>query len=279
MSPPQTLPDRAAMARMASLPMYLAHRPALDALWELLRQALAARGVGRLPAALTWPENYHAHWLAPELLFSQTCGYPLTHALAGQVQLVGCFAYGAPQCEGIACRSVLVARSEHAHLLLEGFRGLRVAFNAPDSQSGFNALRALVAPLAQDGRFFASALATGSHSASVAAVRAGQADLAAIDCVTYAALQRYTPQATQGVCVIGTTEAYPGLPLVSARATSVAEVALLQQALRDVVADPLAASTLEALGITGFETPDLGVYQRCVEMRESAEALGYRRLD
>ena len=278
MSQRETAPDRAAMARIASLPMYLAHRPALEALWELLRQALAANGMGRLPADLTWPDNYHAHWLAPALLLSQTCGYPLTHGLAGQVQLVGCFAYGAPQCEGIFCRSVLVARSAHAHLALEGFRGLRVAFNAPDSQSGFNALRAMVAPLARGGRFFASALQTGGHSASVAAVRAGQADVAAIDCVTYAALQRYTPQAAQGLCVIGTTEAYPGLPLVTALATSAAEVALLQQALRAVVADPQAANTLEALGITGFETPDLGVYQRCVEMRESAEALGYSNL-
>ena len=278
MSLPETHPDRKAVARTASLPMYLANRPAVAALWALLRHALATHGIKRLPADLTWPEDYHAHWQAPDLLLSQTCGYPLTHALAGQVQLVGCFSYDAPQCEGIFCRSVLVARDEHAHLALEGFRGLRVAFNAPDSQSGYNALRACVAPLARGGRFFASALATGGHSASVAAVRTGQADLAAIDCVTYAALQGYTPQATQGLCVVGTTGAYPGLPLVTALATPAAQVSLLQHALHAVVTSPEAKATLAALGITGFETPDPKVYQRCVDMRAAAAAAGYPAL-
>jgi len=258
--------------------MYLSHRPAVAALWDFLRQALAADGMERLPAELTWPQDHHAHWLAPDLLLSQTCGYPLTHALTGKVQLLGCFTYSAPQCEGIFCRSVLVARSGHARLTLEEFRGLRVAFNAPDSQSGYNALRAQVAPLALGGRFFASALQTGGHRESVAAVQAGLADLAAIDCITYDALQRYTPQATEGLQLIGTTEAYPGLPLVSALSTPGKKIALLQQALRAVVESPAAASTLEALGITGFETPDISVYQRCVEMRQSGEALNYPEL-
>jgi hypothetical protein len=55
-------------------------------------------------------------------------------------------------------------------------------------------------------------------------------------------------------------------------------IALLQQALRAVVESPAAASTLEALGITGFETPDISVYQRCAEMRRTAEALNYPEL-
>ena len=271
-------PSGVVAASLASLPMYLAQRPAVAALWECLRQALADSGFERLPTELSWPQDLHAHWLSPNLLLSQTCGYPLTHALAGEVQLVGCFAYRVPHCEGIDCRSVLVARGEHAHLALEGFRGLRVAFNAPDSQSGYNALRALVAPLAQGERFFAGALPTGSHSASVAAVQAGHADVAAIDCVTYAALRRYTPQATRGLHIVGTTEAYPGLPLVTSRATSATELALLRRALRSVLQSAQTAPALEALDIAGFETPDIGLYQRCVAMRQSAEALAYPAL-
>ncbi len=262
-------------ARLASLPMYLAKRPAVAALWEMLRQALADAGMERLPPDLTWPQDYHAHWLEPDLLLSQTCGYPFTDDLAGKVQLLGAFAYDAPQCNGIACRSVLVARAEHGHLGLEGFRGLRAAFNAANSQSGYNAFRARVAPLAIQDRFFASALETGGHGASVAAVREGRADLAAIDCVTYAALARYTPQATEGLCIVTTTEAYPGLPLITAQGTPEAEISLLQSALHALLASAEAASTLQALNIVGFETPQASVYQRCVDMRESAQALGY----
>ena len=262
-------------ARLASLPMYLANRLAVAALWELLRQSLADAELQCQPAALSWPDDYHAHWLAPDLLLSQTCGYPFIDDLAGKVQLLGAFAYDAPQCSGIACRSVLVARAEHGNFGLEGFRGLRAAFNAANSQSGYNAFRALVAPLAVNGQFFASALDTGGHGASVAAVREGRADLAAIDCVTYAALARYTPQATEGLCIVATTEAYPGLPLITAKGTSAAEIAQLQNALRALIASAAAAPTLQALNIVGFEVPEPGIYQRCVDMRESAHALDY----
>ena len=262
-------------ARLASLPMYLANRAAVAALWELLRQSLADSGVPRLPLDLTWPDDYHAHWLAPDLLLSQTCGYPFTDDLVGKVQLLGAFAYDAPQCSGIACRSVLVARAEHGNIGLEGFRGLRAAFNTPNSQSGYNAFRALVAPLAAQGRFFGSAIETGGHVASVAAVREGRADLAAIDCVTYAALARFRPHATEGLCVVATTEAYPGLPLITAKGTSATEVALLQNALHALMASAEAAPILQALNIVGFEVPEPGLYQRCVDMRESAQSLGY----
>ena len=135
-----------------ALPMYLGAPDAVQTLWTVLHQALTLEGLQRLPDAVAWPQELHAHWLSPDLLLSQTCGYPLTHALQGQVQLVGCFRYAAPGCEGIDCRSVLIARDEHAHLKLDSFRHLRVAFNSADSQSGYNALRAMVAPLATQAK-------------------------------------------------------------------------------------------------------------------------------
>ena len=264
--------------RLASLPMYLANKEAVATLWDILRKQLAEAGVERLAQVLTWPQDYHAHWLDADLLLSQSCGYPFTDDLAGKVQLVGCFAYDAPQCEGIRCASVLIARQEHAHLAPEEFRGLRAAFNAPNSQSGYNAFRAWAAPLAVEGRFFASALETGGHTASVQAVRTGLADLASIDCVTYAALGRYTPPATEGLCIVGTTPAYPGLPLITSKGTSAADMGVLQAAIRKVLSSDETLPTLEALGIVGFETPDPSIYQRCVEMRHFAQALGYPTL-
>ncbi|MFM6990681.1 MAG: phosphate/phosphite/phosphonate ABC transporter substrate-binding protein [Rhodoferax sp.] len=264
--------------RLASLPMYLANTAAVTVLWDLLRQRLKEAGLRHLPLALTWPQDYHAHWLETDLLLSQSCGYPFTDDLAGKVQLVGCFAYDAPQCAGIQCASVLVARQEHAGLQAEGFRGMRAAFNAPNSQSGYNAFRAWAAPLALGGRFFSSTLETGGHSASVQAVRTGLADLASIDCVTYTALSRYTPAATQGLCIVGTTPTYPGLPLITSNTTAAAEIGALQAALRNVLASDEATSTLEALGMVGFETPDPSIYQRCVDMRKFAEDLAYPTL-
>jgi len=261
--------------RSVSLPMYLSNRAALLALWPGLRAHLVRAGIAGVPHALDWPNDHPAHWQDPQLLLSQSCGYPLTHALAGTVQLLGAFTYDAPGCEGILCRSQLVARQEHAHCTLADFRGLRVAFNSDDSQSGYNALRAAVAPLALGGKFFASATATGGHAASLAAVQQGQADLAAIDCVTFAGLGRDTPQAVAGLCTIGQTLPYPGLPLVTGSHTRASDILALQSALAAVVRDPAAAQALAALGITGFETLPLARYHICVDMRLQAAALGY----
>jgi len=264
--------------RSAALPMYLSNRDALLSLWEVLKTRLVQAGFTGVPDTLDWPQDCTAHWRDPQLLLSQTCGYPLAHALAGSVQLVGAFRYNAPGCEGIFCRSQLVARDEHAGRSLADFRGLRVAFNSDDSQSGYNALRAAVAPLAQQGRFFAEVIATGGHAASVAAVQQGHADLAAIDCVTWAGLQRDIPRSVAGLCTIGQTPAYPGLPLITGLSTSAAELRALQTVTAALVHDPAAAQSLAALGITGFQIVPIETYQVCVDMRLQAQALGYAEL-
>ena len=264
--------------RSVALPMYLSNRQAVQSVWELLAHRLAHAGIQDLPRALDWPQDYLAHWREPRLLLSQTCGYPLTHALAGAVQLIGLFTYSVPGSAGILCRSHLVARQEHAAYALADFRGLRAAFNSDDSQSGYNALRAAVAPLALQGRFFADVVETGSHAASLAAVQHRRADLAAIDCVTYAGLGRDMPQALAGLCIIGQTQPYPGLPLVTGRDTSASELLAVQTALAALVRDAAAAPALHALGIKGFETLPLARYQVCVDMRLHAAALGYPEL-
>ena len=265
-------------ALQVALPMYLGAPGAVQDLWVHLREALRAQGMQVLPEAIVWPQDLHAHWLSPDVLLSQTCGYPLTHALQGQVQLLGCFRYAAPGCDGIYCRSVLIARTESSHLALEDFRNQRVAFNSTDSQSGYNALSALIAPLARQSRFFSQALATGGHRLSVDAVREGRADLAAIDCVTLALLQKHDALATEGLCTIGHSAPYPGLPLITSLHTPPEQVLALRYGLQSLITTPAAAQALGQLLIAGFETPDLAAYQRCIEMESSAIASGYPQL-
>jgi len=264
--------------RSVALPMYLSKRQAVVSLWDVLQTRLRQAGCAGVPRALDWPEDLLAHWRDPQLLLGQTCGYPLTHALAGAVQLVGVFRYNAPGCDGIFCRSQLVARTEDAGRLLADFRGLRVAFNSDDSQSGYNALRAAVAPLARNGRFFGEVIATGGHAASMAAVQQGRADIAAIDCVTLDGLRRNMPQTAADLCTIDQTQAYPGLPLITGQSTSAAELQALQAVLAALVRDPAAADALAALGIVGFQTLPINTYQICIDMRLQAQALGYAEL-
>jgi ABC-type phosphate/phosphonate transport system substrate-binding protein len=259
---------------LASLPMYHIHRPAVAAMWGGIASRLHAAGVADVPVALTWPDNAAAHWLAPELLLSQACGFPLVTFLDGQVQLVGAFHYDAPGCDGLLNRSQLVVRASDPAQTLEDLRGRRVAINGTDSQSGYNSLRALVLPLARAGRFFGATHVTGAHHLSVMAVRDGLADVAAIDCVSLAGFDKHRPEITAGTRVLGETAAYPGLPLITATTTTETTMAALHDALTWLTLAPAMAQVREDLFIRAFEALPIARYQVCRDMRDAAAAAG-----
>ena len=138
---------------------------------------------------------------------------------------MACCAASAPVAFALASASALRMRWSL------GLCGLHVAFNGTDSQSGYNALLAMVATLGGGNTFFSGSVHTGSHQDSVLAVRDGLADVAAIDCVSLAGLQRHLPQVTRGVRVLAQSEAYPSLPLITSTSTSASDLAALRAAL------------------------------------------------
>ena len=251
-----------------------AARWATDALWSALGAALAGHGV-RAPATLDRRANYATVWNEPGLVLSQTCGYPYATALRGKVQLVATPVYRAAGCDGARYCSVLLVRAGDPAETLADLRGGRVACNAADSQSGHNALRAAVAPLARDCRFFAASMVTGSHGASATAVASGAADLCAIDCVTWAMLRRYEPQRTAGLRVLGRTSSAPGLPLITAAGAALAAV---RAAIQAVMADPDLAGVREALLLEGVECLGDSAYDQILTMEAEAQSLGCARL-
>lgn len=256
--------------RRASLPMYFPQDPRVRAFWAVLAGLLEQAGINEVPARLSEPEDLHAHWLEPDLLLSQTCGYPLVTQLKDRVQVLGTFAYGVPGCEGIICRSQIVVRQADAKAPLQRFAGATVAYNSTDSQSGYNSLRALVAPHANKGRFFENRVETGAHRLSIDCVRQGQADIAAIDCVTLAGIARDHPEKMQGLCVWGQTDAYPGLPLITSASTPPQQVESLRQALCAICQNPAYRALTAPLFIQGFQAMRLQDYQPCSNMHADA---------
>lgn len=186
------------------------------------------------------------HWQRTDLLLSQTCGYPLMTTLP-DVQVVGAFLYSAPGCEGANYRSWLVVREEDQGEL-EQFRGRVLAFNSLDSQSGYNSIMQMIGSPA----FFSRTVASGGHRSSVALLRRGEADIAAIDCISWALLLRDFPQELTGLKIIGQTASVPGLPLITSAQTPAATIEALRQGLRQTVADPANHTLLSALMITDF---------------------------
>ena len=250
-------------------------RWATDALWRGIARELAARGIAA-PAELDRRADHRAVWHAPRLLLSQTCGYPYAAHLRGKVRLVATPRYRVDGHADADYRSFLLVRRDDPADRLADLRGRRVAFNELDSQSGHNTLRAVVAPLARDGRFFAGSLATGAHRASIAAVTEGRADLCAVDCVTWAFLCRHEPERTGKLRPIGWTAAAPALPLITAVD---GPVEALRGALSAVAAEPALAPAREALLLEGFTIRDDADYDRILLMERESIARGYPALD
>ncbi|MCX8521785.1 MAG: PhnD/SsuA/transferrin family substrate-binding protein [Rhodoferax sp.] len=260
----------------AALPMYLAPPEAVQALWTALAALLRADAASAhlaLPAQPSWPEDLHTHWQEPTVLLSQTCGYPLTTLLQGQVQLVGTFAYHAPGVQGIHCRSQLVCRNTDVRTTLAAFANSTLAYNDTLSQSGYNALRALVVSSTRQRPFFASSVCTGGHYRSIAAVLKGQADMAAVDPVSLAHWQRSNPHSAAAVRVFDQTVAYPGLPLITALHTAAPVLAALRRALHTLAHDAAYAALRQPLLISGFVETTLADYQVCIAMQQQAGGL------
>lgn len=230
---------------IASLPMYdrAETAPANDRLWMRIRDGLRAAG-GAAPEALTRGGDLWDHWLSPDLVLSQTCGFPYRTRLHGKVTLIGTPEYGLPGCPPGHYCSVFVARADDPRQTLSDFDGASLAYNEAQSQSGWAAPQTHAAGL---GLRLRPGVQTGAHALSAQAVADGKADLAALDAVTWGLISRWDAVAA-GLRVVAVTDPTPGLPLI-ARAGADAV------SLRCIVADAIAAmpdADRDATGLRGL---------------------------
>ena len=196
----------------AALPMYLteANRPAHDAFWARLRAELDARGIGA-PERLDHDTPPMEGWARPDLVLGQICNLPYRAHFRDQLTRIGASDYGVPGEAPGYYHSVFVVRDDDPAQGFAECDGYSVAFNEPLSQSGWANLSAS----ARDaGLRLTPVLQTGSHRGSMAAVTAGRADLAAIDCITFD--NAVAEGAATGLRVIGKSAATPGMTLVTA---------------------------------------------------------------
>jgi ABC-type phosphate/phosphonate transport system substrate-binding protein len=250
-------------------------RAATDAWWVGLARAFRRAGLREVPDKLGRDGAMETLWRAPDLLFSQTCGYPLTHALRDRLVPVATPAYAAPGCDGPYYASAIVVPADDPARGLDDLAGRICAVNSRSSQSGYNALRRALAPHAQGGRFVARLLETGGHEASLAAVAEGRAGLAAVDCVTFELLVRHRPAAVAGLKILDWSEPAPGLPYVTRAVLGGEALARLREGLQAALANPALAEARQALLLTSAELLSAAAYRRIDEMEAEAAALGY----
>jgi ABC-type phosphate/phosphonate transport system substrate-binding protein len=197
---------------IASLGMYDfgPAQAANDRLWALIRDGLRDRGIDAPKALIRGEHAYWEAWQSPDLLLSQTCGYPFRARLQGRVTYVGTPDYGVEGCTPGYYRSVFVARADDLRQELSEFDGARFAYNEALSQSGWAAPQIHAGKL---GIRLPPAYQTGGHRLSAKAVAEGRADIAALDAVTFALMQDADALHLR---VVGMTDPTPGLPFITA---------------------------------------------------------------
>jgi ABC-type phosphate/phosphonate transport system substrate-binding protein len=222
--------------------------------------------------------DYVEVWRDPRLLLGQGCEYPLARSFARVIRVVAVPQYRVPGCEGSRYCSAIVVPRDHPAARLADLRNGRCVINAIDSNSGMNLLRAAVAPLARGARFFQSVIVSGAHRRSAEMIVNGEADVAALDCVSFAHLQRLHPAMMSGLRVLGRTPSSPSLPYITARATGDAALLALRAALKQVIADPALAAVRAILYLGDIDVDPDPSFAEVLRLEQQAIGWGYPEL-
>lgn len=227
-------------------------REATNAWWEALARGFAAEGLTGLPQHRTRSPEESAPWSSPDLSFTQICGYPLRMKFRDVLRVVGTPCYRAEGCDGPRYSSVVIVQRGAGITSIDALEGARLAYNGALSQSGMNTFRALLAEHGIKPGFFGDAVCSRGHRASVSMVTSGEADTAAIDCVTWALLQKYAPHECDAVEILAWTPDSPGLPYAVPAEVDDQTIAAYRRGIERALAEPAAQSGRDALMIDGF---------------------------
>jgi ABC-type phosphate/phosphonate transport system substrate-binding protein len=249
-------------------------REATDAWAAGMVRHMREQGFPEAPSELLRREDYGEAWRSPDLLLSQTCGYPLTHAYASSLLPVLTPHYDAEGCSGPDYSSFIMVRRSADIRQLSDLRSHVSAINDRHSMSGMLALKLMFAPLAQAGDFFAHTVETGSHLNSLMAVQQGRADVCAIDAVCLAMARRYRPELLENLTELARTPPIPGLPIVTSSRRSADDVGRLRRALQAAFADPKLERAREALLLAGATILDIDAYAIILKLERDLQRCG-----
>lgn len=183
-----------------------------DLLWSAVAEYLRENGIAA-PAHLNRVVPFSEAPRQSDLLIAQTCGLPLVRHHNKSVKVVGSFVHNLPVPAG-TYRSAIVVRQKDSAQTVDDLQDRSLAANEPDSWSGIGVWRRLIVDRKLATPFFSKIHWTGGHRDSIAAVAAGEADVAAIDGVYWAIAEKGLANAAH-LRVLAFTDPVPSLPLVT----------------------------------------------------------------
>ncbi len=243
---------------VASLPMYdwPEIRVHTDAMWQSISKS---RGVCH---ELDRNLDHAAAWRSPDLMFSQTCGYPFTHEFSGLLKYIATPHYVTDGCDGANYCSIIFARDQKP---LADFYGATAAINSVDSMSGMLALKLVFAPHVKGGEFFRRCKITGGHRNSLQAVRTNYADVCAVDAVCVGLAKKHCPEILDGLVEIARSPLVPALPFVTRNGDALPQAL----ALRHFIADPDMKPHRDALMLHQVSVLPVGAYNQILDLENA----------
>jgi ABC-type phosphate/phosphonate transport system substrate-binding protein len=229
------------------------------------------------------PAALETLWRRPDLGCALMCGYPWATWRTPRGPRPVILAAPVPHEPGgrAVYRTSIVVRTDSAIASLDDLRGRRFAYTTPQSQSGYQAVRALladrVAPHA--GHYFESTVGPlVSPRRVVHAVVTGEADAGPLDSYWLELLRKHEPDTAVRLREIASTDWTP-MPMFVAGGR--VEPDVREPLARALVAAGSAHELTDVratLALSGFVRPDPRSYAVLAERARAADALGYPAL-
>lgn len=246
-----------------------------DKLWQQLSSLLQDNGID-CPAQLDRNTPSSNVWKSGNCLLSQTCGWPYINGLSEDLNLLATPIYDIDGCDGTTHRSRLVCRKNDARDSLSKFKGATIVINDADSQSGHQAMKSALTEAALPAPFFTKGIISGAHRSSIAMVASGEADICAVDPVSWQLAQRFDQKDADQLKVVGEGPATPGLPLVySHQFTDQMTAAEIGEKVEQLLTDGLDRDVREHLFIAGAKRLSAKDYLVLDDLNEAAAAAGH----
>ena len=226
--------------------------PGATAAWRVVLERVAGFEI----VEHAHPETLAALWGREDLGCAFMCGWPLAQEAGGRPVIAAPVPVGE---SGARYRSVFVVGAGSRFGRLEETFGGRFAFNAKGSHSGWNMPWAHLR--ARGGWYSEEVGPFGPHQLAAAAVASGAADVAALDSLVWALLERHDPGLAGKLRVIERTADQPSPPLVGSAALGEVERLRVQKALMALPAELLADVCL-----SGFVPAALGDYEETLHL-------------
>jgi len=214
----------------------------------------------------------NAVYVEDDVLIGHTCGYPYIKTWQSTHTPLCAPIFDFDGCRGKEYSSWLISHRDNPGETLQDFKNKTVAINGYNSNSGMNVLRHDVARIAGGKSFFNEVVVSGGHLASIEMISNQNAELAAIDTVTYALLAQEKLFHPGDLKIIGQSAFTSPLPFIARKETALDRQAVTTSFNRAL--EKMDYRSRSRLGLTRFETVGHEDYRKIRDMEEKSVQLG-----